>query len=72
MAHPHIAPKNQQAVFASHCQIASLFHLPLVSVISSIRVRVINDSVRPITANISAYGVIIYIISINDLSICGI
>lgn len=72
IAQPHIAQKNQQVALANHCQIASLFHFHLVSVNSSIKVKVINDSVNQIIANIREYGAIIHNNSNNGTSITGI
>jgi hypothetical protein len=59
IAQPHIAQKKPQVIFAIPCQTASLFAFHLVSVSSSINVNVIKDSVKPITANIKLYGIII-------------
>jgi len=72
IAHPHIAPKNPQVVFAIPCPIASLFAFHLVSVSSSIRVKVMRDSVSQITASIAEYGIIILSISTKLTSIRGI
>jgi hypothetical protein len=52
IAQPHIAQKNPQVILAIHCPIASLFDFHLVSVISSIKVKVIRLSVKPIIAKI--------------------
>lgn len=71
IAHHPIAPKNQQTLFAIPCPMDSLLLFPRVSVISSIRERVIRDSVSPIIARMSAYGVIIFIISRKPTSITG-
>jgi len=54
IAHHHIAPKNQHVAFAIPCPIDSLLLFHLVSVISSMRLKVIRDSVRPIIARIRA------------------
>ena len=72
IAHHPMAQKKPQTLFAIHCPTASLLFCPLVSVISSIRVSVISDSVRPITASISEYGSMIFKVSNNQVSNTGI
>jgi len=54
IAHHPIEPKNQQSVLAIPCPMDSLLLFPRVSVISSISVSVMSDSVSPIIASISA------------------
>lgn len=72
IAHHPIAPKNPHTPFAIPCPTDSLLLLPRFSVISSIKDKVISDSVSHIIAKIRAYGVIILIISKNHTSITGI
>jgi hypothetical protein len=72
IAHQPIDPKNPHTVFARPCAIDSLLLFPRVSVISSISVKVIRDSVNPIIASTSAYGKIITRVSRSHVGITGI
>jgi len=72
IAHQPIAPKNPQTVFAIPCPIDSLLLSHLVSVISSISVSVMSDSVSHMIARINEYGRMIFNISKNGISITGI
>ena len=54
IAQPPIAPKKPHVIFAAPWPIHSLLLWPRVSVISSIKLSVNNDSIRPIAASISA------------------
>ena len=54
MAHPPIPPNKPFNIFPNPCAKLSLFPLPLESVSSSIKLRVIKDSIRPTAANRNA------------------
>ena len=54
IAHPPILPKNPETIFATPCPTHSRLLRPRVSVISSINVRVIRDSIRPMAASVIA------------------
>ena len=54
IAHPPIPPNNPVIIFAPPCAMHSLLEFPRVSVSSSIRLSVINDSISPIAARIKA------------------
>ena len=63
MAQPPMPPNRPVTTFALPCAIHSLFALPRVSVRSSIKFKVISDSIKPIAAKITAYGKINLIVS---------
>ena len=54
IAHPPIPPKNPVTTLAAPWATHSLLEFPLVSVNSSIKLRVIKDSISPIAAKIRA------------------
>ena len=56
MAQPPMPPKKPVTILAPPCAKHSRLVSPLVSVNSSIKFRVIKDSIKPIAANINAYG----------------
>ena len=63
IAQPPIPPKKPVTMLANPCAKDSLFGLPLVSVISSIKLSVRSVSIRPIAAKSSAYGSVIVMVS---------
>ena len=54
IAHPPMPPKSPLRILAVPCAMHSLFPLPRLSVISSMRFKVIKDSINPTAARIKA------------------
>ena len=63
MAQPAIPPKNPVTILAMPCPRASRFLSLPVSVMSSIRLAVISDSISPTTISASAVGTMIRSVS---------
>ena len=56
MAHPPIPPNSPVMILAPPWAIHSRLEFPRVSVKSSIKFKVIKDSINPMAASIKAYG----------------
>ncbi len=63
MAHPPMPPKKPQVMLATPWPTHSRLPRPRVSVMSSIRLMVISDSISPTAARISANGAMIHRVS---------